>query len=126
SFLPLCHIFERMVVYLYFLKGVEIHYAESMDTIVADINEVKPDGFTTVPRVLEKVYDRIVAKGKELSGVKRHLFFWALQLGLRYQEPGKNSWWFALQLGIARKLVFSKWQAALGGHIKLLISGGAA
>lgn len=126
SFLPLCHIFERMVVYLYFLKGVQIHYAESLDTIVADINDVQPDGFTTVPRVLEKVYDRIVAKGKELSGLKRHLFFWALQLGLTYKEPGKNSWWASLQLGITRKLVFSKWQAALGGHIKLLISGGAA
>lgn len=126
SFLPLCHIFERMVVYLYFTKGVQIHYAESLDTIVADINDVKPDGFTTVPRVLEKVYDRIVAKGKELTGLKRHLFFWALQLGLRYQEPGNNSAWFSLQLKIARKLVFSKWQAALGGHIKLIVSGGAA
>src|SRR5690606_34568510 len=88
SFLPLCHIFERMVVYLYFLKGVEIHYAESLDTIVADINDVKPDGFTTVPRVLEKVYDRIVAKGKELTGLKKNIFFWALQLGLTNKEPG--------------------------------------
>lgn len=126
SFLPLCHIFERMVVYLYFLKGVQIHYAESLDTIVADINDVKPDGFTTVPRVLEKVYDRIVTKGKELSGVKKHIFFWALQVGLKNKEPGKNNAWFNLQLGIARRLVFNKWQAALGGNIKLIISGGAA
>ena len=126
SFLPLCHIFERMVVYLYFAKGVEIHYAESLDTIVADINDVKPDGFTTVPRVLEKVYDRIVSKGKDLNGLKKQLFFWALNLGLRNQEPGKNGAWFEFKLGIARKLVFSKWQAALGGNIKLIVSGGAA
>lgn len=126
SFLPLCHIFERMVVYLYFAKGVEIHYAESLDTIVADINDVKPDGFTTVPRVLEKVYDRIVAKGKELKGLKRHIFFWALNLGLTNNEPGKNSAWTGFKQRIARKLVFSKWQAALGGNIKLIVSGGAA
>lgn len=126
SFLPLCHIFERMVVYLYFAKGVAVHYAESLDTIVADINVVKPHGFTTVPRVLEKVYDKIVAKGKALKGVKKHIFFWALNLGLNNKEPGKNSGWFDFQLGIARKLVFKKWQEALGGNIKLIVSGGAA
>ncbi|WP_262246577.1 AMP-dependent synthetase/ligase [Parapedobacter soli] len=126
SFLPLCHIFERMVVYLYFAKGVEVHYAESLDTIVADINDVKPDGFTTVPRVLEKVYDKIVLKGKALTGVKKQIFFWALNLGLNNKEPGKNSGWFEFRLGIARKLVFKKWQEALGGNIKLIVSGGAA
>lgn len=126
SFLPLCHIFERMAVYMYFSRGLEIHYAESLETIVADINDVKPDGFTTVPRVLEKVYDRIVAKGKDLSGIKKSLFFWAVNLGLRFQEPGKNSTWYNMQLGIARKLIFSKWQDALGGNIKVIISGGAA
>ena len=126
SFLPLCHIFERMVVYLYFAKGVEVHYAESLDTIVADINDVKPHGFTTVPRVLEKVYDKNVSKGKELTGLKKHIFFWALNLGLNNKEPGKNSSWFNFQLGIARKLVFKKWQEALGGNIKLIVSGGAA
>lgn len=126
SFLPLCHIFERMAVYMYFSRGLEIHYAESLDTIVADINDVKPDGFTTVPRVLEKVYDGIVAKGKELTGIKKSLFFWAVGLGLRFQEPGKNGWWYNVQLGIARRLIFSRWQAALGGNIKVIISGGAA
>lgn len=126
SFLPLCHIFERMVVYLYFAKGVEIHYAESLDTIVADINDVRPHVFTTVPRLLEKVYDRIVDKGKALSGVKRHLFFWALGLGLRNREPGNNSAWFNMQLSVARKLVFRKWQEALGGNVKVIVSGGAA
>lgn len=126
SFLPLSHIFERMVVYLYFAGGIQIHYAESLETVVADINEVKPDGFTTVPRVLEKVYDKIVAKGKDLTGIKKKLFFWALELGLAFQEPGKNSAWYNFQLGIARKLIFSKWRDALGGNIKVIISGGAA
>jgi long-chain acyl-CoA synthetase len=126
SFLPLSHIFERMVVYLYLSRGIEIHYAESLDSVVADINEVKPDGFTTVPRVLEKVYDAILAKGKLLTGVKKALFFWAVELGHQFQEPEKNSAWYNFQLGIARKLIFSKWQAALGGNIKVIISGGAA
>jgi long-chain acyl-CoA synthetase len=126
SFLPLCHIFERMVVYLYLSKGVQIYYAENLDNIVVDINEVKPDLFTTVPRVLEKVYDKVVEKGKNLTGVKKSLFFWALNLGLRYQEPKKNSAFCNFQLGIARKLIFSKWKEALGGNIKLIISGGAA
>ncbi len=126
SFLPLCHIFERMVVYMYFSRGVQIYYAENLDNIVADINDVKPDLFTTVPRVLEKVYDKVVAKGKDLTGIKKSLFFWALDLGLKYQEPQKNSAWYNFQLGIARKLIFSKWKEALGGNIKTIISGGAA
>src|SRR5690606_2749276 len=106
SFLPLSHVFERMVVYMYFSLGIEVHYAESMDTIIDDIKEVKPDGFTTVPRVLEKVYDAIYAKGKALTGVKKSIFFWALNLGLNYKEPGKNSFLYNFQLKIARKLVF--------------------
>lgn len=126
SFLPLSHIFERTVVYIYLAKGIEIHYAESLDTVVADINEVKPDGFTTVPRVLEKVYDRIIAKGKALTGIKKALFFWAVELGHKFQEPEKNSGWYNFKLGIARFLIFKKWQQALGGHIKVIISGGAA
>ncbi|MXV17916.1 AMP-dependent synthetase/ligase [Hufsiella ginkgonis] len=126
SFLPLCHIFERMVVYMYFNLGISIFYAESMDTIVADLNDVKPDGFTTVPRLLEKVYDRIAAKGAALTGIKKKLFYWALDLGLRYELDGKNGWWYELQLAIANKLVFSKWREALGGKIQAIISGGAA
>lgn len=126
SFLPLCHIFERMVVYLYFSKGVQIYYSENLDNIVVDINEVKPQLFTTVPRVLEKVYDKVVEKGKNLTGIKKSIFFWALDLGLKYQEPLKNSSIYKLKLNIARKLVFSKWKEALGGEIKLIISGGAA
>ncbi|HUH33855.1 MAG TPA: long-chain fatty acid--CoA ligase [Daejeonella sp.] len=126
SFLPLSHIFERMVVYMYLYLGVSVYYAESMDTIVSDINDVKPHGFTTVPRLLEKVYDRIVAKGAELTGIKRKLFFWALDLGLKYELEGKNGPWYELKLSLANKLIFSKWRAALGGNILALVSGGAA
>ncbi len=126
SFLPLCHIFERMVVYMYISKGVNIYYAESLDNIVADINDVKPHVFTTVPRVLEKVYDKVIEKGKALTGLKKSLFFWALELGHQFKEPKLNGSWYNIKLGIARKLIFSKWQQALGGNIKFIISGGAA
>src|SRR5690606_12359380 len=126
SFLPLCHIFERMVVYMYISKGVNIYYAENLDNIVVDINEVKPEVFTTVPRVLEKVYDKVIEKGKALAGISKSLFFWAVELGHQYQEPKVNSAWYNFKLGIARKLIFSKWQQALGGNIKFIISGGAA
>ncbi len=126
SFLPLCHIFERMVVYMYLVKGISINYAEDLDNIVADINDVKPQIFTTVPRVLEKVYDKVVEKGKSLSKIKKSIFFWALELGHNFQEPPKNNVLYNLKLAIARKLVFSKWKEALGGNIGLIISGGAA
>ncbi|GAA4185969.1 long-chain fatty acid--CoA ligase [Sphingobacterium ginsenosidimutans] len=126
SFLPLCHIFERMVVYMYYSKGIQIYFSETLDNVVADINDVKPDVFTTVPRVLEKVYDKIIEKGKALTGIKKKLFFWAVDLGLKFQEPGKNGMLYSIKLGIARKLIFSKWQEALGGNIKIIVSGGAA
>ncbi|POY35782.1 long-chain fatty acid--CoA ligase [Solitalea longa] len=126
SFLPLSHIFERMVVYMYMSIGVSIYYAESIDTISANLAEVKPDCFSTVPRLLEKVYDRIVAKGTALTGVKKSLFFWALDLGLKFENDGKNGWWYEQQLKIARKLIFSKWKEALGGNVKAIVSGGAA
>ncbi len=126
SFLPLSHIFERMVCYMYFYLGIAVYYAESMDTIVANLAEVKPHCFTTVPRLLEKVYDRIVAKGHELTGVKKSLFFWALKLGHQYELGGKNGLWYEMKLKIARKLIFSKWRDALGGEILCIVSGGAA
>ena len=126
SFLPLSHVFERMVIYMYFYLGISIYYAQSMDTIAADIADVKPHGFTTVPRLLEKVYDRIVEKGSQLTGIKRKLFFWALNLGLNYEMDGKNGFWYEFQLKIANKLVFIKWREALGGNIKAIVSGGAA
>lgn len=124
SFLPLSHIFERMISYLYAYLNIAIYYAESMDTIVADIQFVKPSGFSTVPRLLEKVYDKIVEKGKELKGLKKAIFFWSLALAEKYDT--NTSWWYNLKLGIARKLVFKKWQEALGGNIQVIISGGAA
>ncbi len=124
SFLPLSHIFERMIIYLYNYSGVAVYYAESMDTIVADIQEVKPNSFSTVPRLLEKIYDKIMEKGKDLKGIKRGIFFWSLALAEKYDL--QNSWWYNFKLGIARKLVFKKWQAALGGRVVVLASGGAA
>lgn len=124
SFLPLSHIFERMILYLYAYSGVAVYYAESMDTIVADIQEVKPHSFSTVPRLLEKVYDKIMEKGKALKGMKRAIFFWSLALAEKFDF--NNGVWYNFQLSIARKLVFKKWQEALGGRIVVLASGGAA
>jgi len=126
SFLPLNHIFERMVTYIYLQAGVSIYYAESMDTIGDNLREVKPLVFTTVPRLLEKVYERIVSKGLELTGIKRALFFWALELGKRYDNVNSGSWWYRVQLALANKLVFSKWREALGGNVKAIVSGSAA
>lgn len=125
SFLPLSHIYERMLMYLYMYAGVSIRFQESMDNLGDAIREVQPHVFTAVPRVLEKVYDRIVGKGEELSGIKRKLFFWALDLGHRYEVHGR-SWWYNVQLSVARKLIFSKWQAALGGRVRVVASGSAA
>src|SRR5699024_6578734 len=96
------------------------------DTLRVHNQDVKPDLFTTVPRVLEKVYDGIITKGKELKGIKKGIFFWAIELGHQFKEPPLNSSFYMFKLGIARKLVFSKWKEALGGNIKLIISGGAA
>jgi long-chain acyl-CoA synthetase len=118
--------FERMVNYLVQFKGCTVYYAENIETIGENIKEVKPNGFATVPRVLEKVYDKIVNKGKELTGIKKILFFWALNLALRYELDNANGIWYELQLKIARKLVFAKWREALGGNIAAVISGGAA
>ncbi|MFT6814610.1 MAG: long-chain acyl-CoA synthetase [Sphingobacteriales bacterium] len=126
SFLPMCHIFERMVVYMYLNRGISVYYAESLETIADNLKEIKPQMFTTVPRLLEKVYDKIVGKGMELSGVKKKLFFWALDLGLRYDLYGANGAWYEFQLKIANKLIFSKWREALGNNIKAIVSGGAA
>jgi len=126
SFLPLNHVYERMLTTLYMYKGISIYYAESLETIGDNLKEVKPDVFSTVPRLLEKVYDKIVAKGSELTGVKHKLFFWALDLGLRYELNGANGWWYEFQLKIANKLIFSKWREALGGNVIAAVSGGAA
>ncbi|MBE0639247.1 MAG: long-chain fatty acid--CoA ligase [Bacteroidales bacterium] len=126
SFLPLCHIYERMLNYHYQFLGISIYYAENMGTIAANIKELSANGFSTVPRMLEKVYDKIVAKGKDLSPVKKAIFNWALKLGLRYELNGQNGAIYEFKLKIADKLVFSKWREALGGKIGVIISGGAA
>ncbi len=125
SFLPVCHAYERVFQYVYMYKGLTIFFAQSMDTIGEDFKSVKPHIFSAVPRVLEKVYEKIMATGEQLTGVKRKLFFWSLSIGEQYKLEGRT-WWYDLQLNIARKLVFSKWREALGGDIKGIASGSAA
>ena len=126
SFLPVCHIFERVILYIYQYYSVSIYFAESIEKLSDNIKEVKPTVFSVVPRLLEKVYDKIIAKGEDLTGIKKKLFFWAVEIGLRYEPYGANGWWYEFQLGIARKLIFSKWKAGLGGNINVLVSGSAA
>jgi long-chain acyl-CoA synthetase len=126
SFLPLNHVFERMLTVVYLYQGLSIYYAESLEKIADNLKEVKPHCFATVPRLLEKVYERIVSKGHELTGIKKQLFFWALSLGLSYELNGANGWWYELQLKLANTLIFSKWREALGGNIVAVVSGGAA
>ncbi|PBQ34816.1 long-chain fatty acid--CoA ligase [Sphingobacteriaceae bacterium] len=126
SFLPLNHVYERMLSYLYISRGMSVYYAESLEKIGDNLKEVKPHIFVTVPRLLEKVYEKIVNTGHALTGVKKLLFFWALNLGLRYKQHGQNGAFYEWQLGIANKLIFSKWREALGGNIVGIVSGGSA
>lgn len=126
SFLPLNHIFEKMVTYIYLFSGISIYYAEGLDTIGDNLREVKPDGFTTVPRLLEKVFEKIMQKGNDLTGVKRKLFYWAVDLAERYDNNNSGGVVYNMKLGIANKLIFSKWREALGGNVSFIISGGAA
>jgi long-chain acyl-CoA synthetase len=126
SFLPVCHVFERMLHYLYIYSGITIHYAESIEKIADNVKEVKPNFMSVVPRLLEKIYDSIIAKGAELPGIKRRLFFWAVEVGLKYEPYGRNGWWYEKQLALANKLIFSKWREALGGNLTTMVSGSAA
>lgn len=126
SFLPLNHIFERMVSYIYISSGVCIYYAQSLDTIADDLKEVKPTLFATVPRLLEKTYEKIMAKGAELTGIKKRLFYWSVGLATVYDNIKPQSIWYKVQLAIANKLIFSKWREALGGNIDFIVTGGAA
>jgi long-chain acyl-CoA synthetase len=126
SFLPICHIFERIILYLYQYHGVSIYFGESIDKISDNLKEVKPNVMTAVPRLLEKVYDKIYAKGTELTGIKKRLFFWAIDLGFQFEPYGANGFWYEFQLKIARKLIFSKWKEGLGGNLDVLVSGSAA
>ncbi len=125
TFLPICHVYERMLHYLYMYLGCSIYFAESMDTIGENIKEVKPDLFSAVPRLIEKVFDKIMAKGEELKGIKKALFYWALNLAETYDNV-HASVFFKIKLGIARKLIFSKWKDALGGNVRAIASGSAA
>lgn len=126
SFLPVCHIYERMLLYMYQYTGVSIYFAESIDKISENLKEVKPDVMSAVPRLLEKVYDKIIAKGTALEGIKKKLFYWAVELGLEWEPYGQNGWWYETKLKVARKLIFSKWQEALGGNLGVIASGSAA
>jgi long-chain acyl-CoA synthetase len=126
SFLPVCHVFERMILYLYQYCGTEIYFAESLEKLTENAQEIKPNVMTAVPRLYEKIFDKIILKGEDLSGIKKKLFFWAVDLGLKYEPYGANGWWYEKQLGLARKLIFSKWQAALGGELKIMVSGASA
>ena len=125
SFLPVCHIFERATLYVYYYFGVRIFFAESLEAISDNLKETQPNIMTAVPRLLEKVYDKIYARGAELDGFKQKLFYWAVDLGLQYQPYGKNGAWYEFKLKIARKLIFSKWKEALGGKLELIASGSA-
>lgn len=126
SFLPICHIFERVILYIYMYNSVSVYFAESIETIADNLKEIKPEVMTAVPRLLEKVYDKIYAKGEELSGIKQKLFYWAVNIGLQYEPYGKNGAWYEFKLKIAHKLILSKWKEALGGNLKLIASGSAA
>lgn len=125
SYLPICHIFERFALYYYQYMGFEIYFAESIEKLGDNLKEVQPHFIPVVPRLLEKIYDKIVDKGSNLKGIKRLLFFWSLNLGKRYKPYNENNWWYHFQLKIAQQLVFSKWREAFGGNIKFLVSGSA-
>lgn len=126
SFLPISHIFERTINYYFQYTGLSIYYAENLGVIAENLKEVKPHVFISVPRLLEKVYDKIIGKGKELKGIKKQLFFWAVNLGLKFKFNRENGWYYELKLKIANKLVFSKWREALGNNVQLIVVGGAA
>ena len=126
SFLPICHVYERMLNYLYLYLGYSIFYSDNIANVAEHIKEVKPSIMGTVPRLLEKIYDKIVATGRKQKGIKKAIFFWALHIGHRYELNGSNDWYYELKLKIARKLVFSKWKQALGVNLDIIASGGAA
>lgn len=126
SFLPLCHVYERSVNYHFQYKGMGVYYVGNLSQIVGAIREIKPHMFNSVPRLLEKVYDGFVAKGKELSGIKKALYFWALNLTQHFEYNKKYGPILSLKIKLADKLIYSKWREALGGNIVYIVSGGAA
>ncbi len=126
SFLPICHIFERVLIYVYQHAGASIYYAEGLDKIGDNAKEIKPNLMSVVPRLLEKVFDKIILKGEELTGIKKALFFWAVKLGEKWEPYGENGSWYEFKLKLANKLIFSKWREALGGELRTIVSGSAA
>jgi long-chain acyl-CoA synthetase len=126
SFLPICHIFERMILYLYQYCGVEIHFAESIEKMSDNLKEIQPNVMTAVPRLYEKVFDKIYGRGADLKGIKQKLFYWAIEIGLQFEPYGANGWWYEKKLALARKLIFSKIKDGLGGKLDLMVSGSAA
>src|SRR5690554_6205580 len=125
SFLPLCHVYERMLVYLYQYSGTSIYYAESIEAISDNLKEVKPHVMSAVPRLLEKVYDKIITTGSELSPPLKAIFFWAVSVAEKWEPYDKNGAWYGFKLKIAQKLIFKKWKEALGGNLKAVASGAA-
>lgn len=125
SFLPLCHVYERVLNYMYQNLGISVYYSETIESLAQNLKEVQPEMFCAVPRVIEKFYDKIIAKGRNLSPVKKNIFFWAVNLGYKYQLYGRNSLWYKIKHHIADHLIFSKWREALGSNIKIIVSGGA-
>jgi len=126
SFLPMCHVYERMVNYIYQINGIGIYYVENLAKIGDYIREINPQIFNTVPRLLEKVYDNFIKKGKDLTGIKKVIYFWAVKVAHQYKYPGKNSWWYERKQRLADKLIFKHWRTGLGGNIKIIVSGGSA
>lgn len=126
SYLPLCHVYERMLIYLFQYLGISIYYAENIGTIVDNIKDIRPHIMSTVPRLLEKVYDKIIAKGRKLKGIKKGIFFWSVNVGLKYEIDHSYGFIYSLKLRIAQKLVLDKWKAGLGGRFEVMVSGGAA
>lgn len=126
NILPLCHVGGRMGNYQTQYSGSSLYYAENMATIAANMKEIQPVGFDAVPRILEKVFDNVIAKGNKLQGIKKIIFFWAVKLGLKYKQENKSSWWYKKRLKVADKIIFSKWREALGGKIRIVGCGGAA
>ena len=126
SFLPICHVFERVLIYLYQYNSLSIYYAESIEKMPENIKEISPSLMSVVPRLLEKIFDKIMAKGADLKGLKKKIFYWAVDLGLQYEPYGANGWWYELKLAIANKLIFERWREALGGNMNTMVSGSAA
>ena len=126
SFLPICHIFERVLIYIYQYAGASIYFAEALDKIGENAKEVKPHLMSVVPRLLEKVFDKIMFKADDLSGIKQKLFYWAVELGEQWEPYGANGAWYEFKLKIANALIFSKWREALGGELTTMVSGSAA